>query len=121
MTTRDDNLRAPNVEARKAAILADLVRAQRGRVAARAARRSRAALLVFAMAMVLVLVMRPTVPGRAPVAAAPATLNFEIVRTPTREVRIERIDDDELITELRAAGIEAGMVTTDNRVFFVGR
>ena len=40
---------------------------------------------------------------------------------PTRAVRIDTIDDDELISELRAAGIEAGMVTTDNRVFFVGR
>jgi uncharacterized protein YceH (UPF0502 family) len=121
MTERDDNLRSPHVETRKAAILADLVRAQQGRVRARAARRTRAALLAFALAMLATFTLRPAPAPHEPIARATRMLDFEIITTPTRAVRIDTIDDDELISELRAAGIEAGMVTTDNRVFFVGR
>lgn len=130
MTTPNRDPLAPEVLRRKAAIFDDLtgvleerIRAGRNRQATMAA-----SLLGVAMLTIALLLIRtapqPAAPSAppTPIASDPfADPRFTVVHTLAEAPPLERINDDELATELQAAGFRGGFARTNTGVFIASR
>lgn len=115
----------PEVLARREVLLAELIGVQRTRVRTRVrtrqALRTLAALLAISCGVGTFALLRSggaPLPDRAPAFTDP---RIEVVQGSDAPVHIEWIDDDELIDELRAAGINAGLARMAGRVYVVGK
>ena len=103
-------------------ILADLVAAQRDRVRRRRSRRAQfSAALLFLVAFVALRSMPATSRSAPPLPPTPNPSSIEIVQSAPRPITVEYLTDDDVVAELRAAGINAGLVRTTERVMIVGR
>lgn len=130
MTTHDRDPLAEAVLRRKEAIFDDLTGVLNERIRARRNRQATAAASLLGVAMVAVALLLPrtrpqpsaTPAPPTPIASDPfADPRFTIVRALAEAPPLERINDDELATELQAAGFKGGFARTTTGVFIASR
>ncbi len=130
MTTPDRDPLTPDVIRRKAAIFNDLTGVLDERIRARRNRQATAAASLFGVATLAVaLLLTRTAPNPSATPAPPTPIasdpfadpRFTIVHALAEAPPLERISDDELATELQAAGFKGGFARTNTGVFIASR